>query len=111
MIGVTKHDELSAEDRTYVDHVERWWREKGIDLECAACKGTSWIALRLLAAPITDLTQIIYRDGDGDADRMPVHTLAPVGCTNCGYVVFFNAIMMGLPFEHVIIADGAAGAS
>lgn len=38
-------------------------------------------------------------------------TLAPAGCTNCGYVVFFNAIMMGLPFEHVIIADGAAGAS
>jgi hypothetical protein len=106
MEGVTKHSELSAEDRAYVDHVERWWKEKGIDLECAACKGTSWIAMRILAAPVTDLAQITY----GDADRMTAHLLAPVGCRNCGFVVFFNAIMMGLPFEHVIIADGAAGA-
>jgi hypothetical protein len=108
MEGVIEHDELSAEDKAYVDHVERWMWERGVDLICAACKASSWVAMHLMAVPATDMNQQLHQSDEG---RLTSHILAPLCCANCGYVVHFNALLMGLPLDTVIIADGAAGPS
>jgi|GEM_PF-5742273 len=101
MRGVTEHKDLSPTDREYVAQIECWLTQKGVSLECAACKASSWTAMRLLAAPMTDLSQTLYHAGDS----LTAHLLVPLVCNICGYVVFFNALVMGLNLSTVIVAD------
>jgi hypothetical protein len=71
---------------------KRWFEERGVELICAACGRSCWQPTQYAAAPWVSATgEFIV----GEAERYLFYQLLPLYCKNCGFVVFFNAGMMG----------------
>lgn len=83
--------------------IEKWFEEKGVFLLCAACgHSKTWRPTQYAAAPwVTAEGQVVETQEAGPL----FYQLLPLYCGHCGFIVFFNAgVMGGLPTyfpEHV----------
>ncbi len=66
-----------------------WLRSRGIRPACASCGVEEWGAGEIISAPVLD------REG-APVEEMHVPMVQLV-CTNCGYVMMYAAVPIGLP--------------
>ncbi len=73
-----------------LDCVKEWIEERSPVLSCSGCSGRDWSIQNELAFAL-----LIDAD-DGQISQRKGYPMVAVTCKNCGYTVFFNAILMGI---------------
>jgi len=71
-----------------LDHVTQFFQSRSIDPRCSVCGADDWLVEDLLPPAEDDGVQILRR-----GSMVP---LLQVECRNCGQVLFFNAVTLGL---------------
>lgn len=76
-------------DEAQKQKLRGWMRTRGIRPSCASCGAEEWGAGEIVSAPVLD------REGT-PVEEMHVPMVQLV-CTNCGYVMMYAAVPIGLP--------------
>lgn len=66
-----------------------WLSSKGIQPQCAACASNNWATGDIISAPVMSAA--------GVKIGVPAVTMVQLICGNCGYVMLFAAVPIGLP--------------
>lgn len=66
-----------------------WLRSKEVNPTCASCGARDWGAGEIVSAPILDAEGAHREDS-----HVPMVQLV---CTNCGYLMLYAAVPIGLP--------------
>ena len=73
-----------------VEHLKKWIDQKAVDMTCPICTKATWIPGSLILTP----------PARGKGKSMVIggrtYPMVPIICTNCGYMHFFNALIVGL---------------
>ena len=78
-----------ALDQAQEQTIRAWLREKHISEVCPACHSAAdWVCLEVVDVPVRWPAEL-HTGGPG-------FPLAPLGCRNCGYIMFFSAAKIGL---------------
>lgn len=66
-----------------------WLKSKGVRPTCASCGATDWGAGEVVSAPVLSSEGTPVRDS-----HVP---MAQLVCINCGYIMLYAAVPIGLP--------------
>lgn len=69
-----------------VQTVSQWLKSHGVKGSCASCGRHEWALVDVVTAPISDSLS-------RTTETIP---LVATACSNCGQVVLFSAVMMGI---------------
>ena len=76
-------------DQAQEQTVRAWLQNKQISEVCPACHAAAnWVFLEIVDVPVRWPAEL-HTGGPG-------FPLVPLGCRNCGYVMFFSAAKIGL---------------
>jgi predicted nucleic-acid-binding Zn-ribbon protein len=70
-----------------VQRVAEWLKERGVRGACTSCGRTEWALIDVVTAPVS------LPAGAESNERVPVVVTA---CSNCGHVVLYSAVMIGI---------------
>lgn len=77
-----------------VAHIATWMKAKGVRGSCPGCANKSWTLAGLISAPVSTALGV-ETSGVPTLQAQTVPAVATV-CNDCGYVMLFSAVVMGI---------------
>lgn len=81
-------DDLMIARAAFLQKLRDWGEPLAKDKKCPNCGGSKW--------HVPPEVVQIRRYGDSGGSGIPVYPYIQVGCIECGYTEFYNAVFIGL---------------